>query len=83
VLPSSMALLVMTHNHGEAQMVRQLLACYGIPCQVVSTVPQVLPIFPWQGEARVLVAASELREARCFLADHLRHGLQVLSGGVE
>jgi hypothetical protein len=64
-------------------MVRQLLASYGIPCQVVSDVPHsVLPLtVDGLGEIRILVPASRFEEARSLLADHLRKGLEVLDGG--
>ncbi|HXV77035.1 MAG TPA: DUF2007 domain-containing protein [Candidatus Polarisedimenticolaceae bacterium] len=76
-------ILVRTWNDGEALMVRQLLATYGIPCQVVSDVPHtVLPLtIDGLGEIRILVPAARLRAARGVLADHLRHGLEVLDGG--
>ena len=73
----------MTWSDGEAMMVRQLLASYGIPCQVVSDVPHsVLPLtVDGLGEIRIFVPASRFEEARSLLADHLRQGLEVLDGG--
>lgn len=76
-------ILVKTWNDGEAMMVRQLLETYGIPCQVVSDVPHsILPLtVDGLGEIRILVPTSRLQDARTVLADHLRHGLEVLDGG--
>ena len=76
-------ILVRTWNDGEAMMVRQLLETYGIPCQVVSDVPHtVLPLtIDGLGEIRILVPHDRLRDARTVLADHLRHGLELLDGG--
>lgn len=77
------ALLLRTWDDGEATLVRQLLASYGIPCQVVSDVPHtVLPIgVDGLGEVRILVAADHLESARALLAEHRRQGLSVLPGG--
>jgi hypothetical protein len=76
-------LLVRTWNDGEASMVRQLLASYGIPCQVVSDVPHT--VFPLTidglGEIRILVPAARFEEAQSLLAEHRRQGLEVLDGG--
>lgn len=76
-------LLVRTWSDGEALLVRQLLGSYGIPCQVVSDVPHtVLPLsVDGLGEIRILVPASRFDEACSLLADHLRHGLEVVDGG--
>lgn len=76
-------LLVRTWSDGEALLVRQLLASYGIPCQVVSDVPHtVLPLsVDGLGEIRILVPASRFLEARSLLADHLRQGLEIVDGG--
>jgi len=76
------ALLLRTWSDGEALLVRQLLATYGIRCQVVSDVPHsVLPIaVDGLGEIRIVVPASRLDEARGLLADHLRQGLRVIDG---
>jgi len=81
--PGSGRLLVRTWNDGEAALIRQLLASYGIPCQVVSDVPHtVLPLsVDGLGEIRILVPAARWDEAQALLADHRRHGLQVLPGG--
>lgn len=78
-------LLVRTWNDGEAEMVRQILASYGIPCQVVSDVPHsVLPFtLDGLGEVRILVPAGRLDEARELLAEHRREGLEIVDGGRE
>ena len=78
-------LLVRTWNDGEAAMVRQILASYGIPCQVVSDVPHsVLPFtLDGLGEVRILVPAGRLDEARELLAEHRREGLEIVDGGRE
>jgi len=75
-------LLVRTWNDGEAAMVRQILASYGIPCQVVSDVPHtVLPLtVDGLGEIRILVSAERLDEARELLAEHRRQGLEIVDG---
>lgn len=77
------ALLVKSWDDGEAAIIRQLLVCYGIPCQVVSDVSHSL--FPLSidglGEIRILVPPSWLREAQTLLADHRRQGLRVVRGG--
>jgi hypothetical protein len=72
-----------TWGHGEALVVRQLLDCYGIPCQLVSDVPHsVLPMsLDGLGEVRILVVASVLSEARALVAAHRRHGLRLVPGG--
>jgi hypothetical protein len=74
-----------TWSDGEAEMVRQLLEGYGIPCQVVSDVPHtVLPIsVDGLGEVRILVPADRLEEARRLLAEHRREGLSIVDGGRE
>jgi len=81
--PSASRLLVRTWSDGEAMLVRQLLASYGIPCQVVSDVPHA--VFPLSidglGEIRILVAEVHADEAARVLADHLRNGLELLDGG--
>lgn len=76
-------LLVRTWNDGEAAMVRQILASYGIPCQVVSDVPHtVLPLtVDGLGEIRILVPAERLDEARELLAEHRRQGMELVDGG--
>ena len=76
-------LLVRTWSDGEAAMVRQILASYGIPCQVVSDVPHtVLPLtVDGLGEIRILVPARRLRDARELLAEHLREGFEIVDGG--
>jgi len=76
-------LLLRTWNDGEAMMVKQLLATYGIPCQVVSDVPHtVLPIsVDGLGEVRILVPAGRLQESKRLIAEHLRQGLELLDGG--
>ena len=78
-------LLVRTWNDGEAAMVRQILASYGIPCQVVSDVPHtVLPFtVDGLGEVRILVPAERLDEARELLAEHRRQGLELVDGDRE
>lgn len=74
-----------TWNDGEAAMVRQILASYGIPCQVVSDVPHtVLPLtVDGLGEIRILVPAERLDESRELLAEHRRQGLELVDGGAE
>jgi hypothetical protein len=76
-------LLLRTWNDGEAMMIKQLLATYGIPCQVVSDVPHtVLPIsVDGLGEVRILVPGERLEEAKRLIAEHLRQGLELLDGG--
>lgn len=76
-------LLVRTWNYGEAVVIRQLLASYGIHCQVDSDIPQtVLPVyFDGLGEVRIWVAAHRDTEARRLLADHRRQGLRLIRGG--
>jgi len=71
---SATALLLSTWDDGEAEMIKQLLASYGIPTQVVSDVPHsVWPItVDGLGEVRVLVPAHRLEEARELLAEHRR-----------
>jgi hypothetical protein len=67
-------LLMKTWTDGEAEMVRQLLASYGIPCQVVSDITHA--IYPFTvdglGEIQILVPASSLESARNILDDHRR-----------
>lgn len=67
-------LLMKTWMDGEAEIVRQLLASYGIPCQVVSDITHA--IYPFTvdglGEIQILVPASSLESARCILDDHRR-----------
>lgn len=77
------ALLLTLWNGGEAVVIRQLLASYGIPCQVESEIPySLLPVcLSGLSEIRILVFASSLDEARRLLAEHRRHGLRVLRGG--
>ena len=76
------ALLVKTWDNGEATIIRQLLASYGIPSQVVSHVTHsVLPIGGQVGEIRILVPASRLDDARTLIAEHRRSGLSVVPGG--
>ena len=78
-------LLLRTWNDGEAMMIKQLLATYGIPCQVVSDVPHtVLPIsVDGLGEVRILVPAERLEESKRLIAEHLRQGLELLDGGSQ
>lgn len=76
-------LLMKTWDDGEAELVRQLLTTYGIPCQVVSDVPHSL--FPLTvdglGEVRILVPSARAAEARGCVADHLRRGIGILPDG--
>ena len=78
-------LLMRTWSDGEAELVRQILSVYGIPCQVVSDVPHA--IFPLcvdgLGEVRIRVLASQLGEAEAILAEHRREGLEILDGGID
>lgn len=78
-------LLMRTWSDTEAEMVRQLLDAYGIPCQVVSDVPHtVFPIsIDGLGEIRIRVPKSHLDEARTALAEHRRRGFEVLPGDKE
>ena len=73
-------LLMRTWSDGEAELIRQLLATAGIPCQVVSDVPHaVLPLTVDRlGEVRVLVPESEADEATDLVAAHLRRGLRLV-----
>ncbi|MFQ5669947.1 MAG: putative signal transducing protein [Acidobacteriota bacterium] len=66
------ALLLTTWSDSEAEMVRQLLASYGITCSVASQVPHsILPLtVDGLGEIRVHVPPSALQEARQILAAH-------------
>lgn len=77
------ALLMRAWSDGEASMVRQLLATYGIRCQIVSDFPRtVLPTFiDGVREFRILVSRTRLDEARTLLAEHRREGLRVIRGG--
>lgn len=74
------ALLMRTWNDGEAEIVRRLLASYGIPSQVVSDVPHaVLPVsVDGLGEIRILVPADRLEEARTILVEHRRSGMDLV-----
>ncbi len=72
--------LVRVWNHGEAVIVRQLLASYGIPCQVVSHVSRTFSM-DGLGEIRILVSRTQLAQARELLAEHRRQGLRVIRGG--
>lgn len=76
-------LLVRTWSDVEASMIRQILASYGIPCQVVSDITHtVYPItVDGLGEVRILVPAARLEEARELLAEHRRQGLEIVDGG--
>jgi hypothetical protein len=76
-------ILLRTWDDGEAAIVQQLLAGYGIPCQVVSDVPHaILPIYvDGLGEIRILVPTARLAEARSLLAEHRRQGFRVIRGG--
>lgn len=78
-------LLMRSWNDGEAALISHLLAAYGIPCQVVSDIPHA--VFPVSvdglGEIRILVPESRLEDARAVLADHRRHGFEVIPGGGE
>jgi hypothetical protein len=70
-------LLMKTWDDGEAEILRQLLSAYHIPCQVVSDVPH--SVFPLSvdglGEIRILVPASRRREAEEVVAEHRRGGI--------
>ena len=76
------ALLVTSWNNGEAVIIRQLLATYGIPCQVISGIHSIMP-FALTGfaEIRILVAPSRLAEATELLAAHRRQGYRLIRGG--
>jgi hypothetical protein len=78
-------LLVRTWSDTEAAMIRQILASYGIPCQVVSDITHtVYPItVDGLGEVRILVPAARLDEARELLAEHRRQGLEIVDGGKD
>ena len=60
----------------EAEMIRQLLALYGIQCSVSSEVPHtVLPFtVDGLGEVRVHVPAAAIDEARAILAAQRQSG---------
>lgn len=83
--PGASVLLMKTWSDGEAEVVRQLLASYGIQCQVVSDVTHaVLPLsVDGLGEIRILVPRSRLAEAETVLAEHRREGLEMMDGGRE
>ena len=83
--PGAGVLLMRTWSDGEAELVRHLLASYGIRCQVVSDVTHaVLPLsVDGLGEVRILVAPDDLEEARDVLAEHRRQGLELMPGGRE
>jgi len=74
-------LLMTTWSDGEAEIVRQILSEYGIPCRIVSDVPHtVLPIaVDGLGEIRIFVPRGRAVEAQELIAEHRRHGL----GAVE
>jgi len=66
-------------SDGEAMIVQQLLAQYGIRSRVVSDVPHaLLPLtVDGLGEVRILIAAEALDDATALLAEHRRQGLEV------
>ncbi len=72
------ALLMKTWSDGEADVVRQLLGSYGIPCQVVSDITHAVYRFSMDGlgEVRIFVPASRLEEATAILEEHRRHPLE-------
>jgi len=75
--------LLATSDYGEALLVRELLASYGIPCRLVSDVsPTLLPITVWaSGRIWLSVPRAGHAEAIRLLAEHRRQGLRVLRGG--
>ncbi|MCP3977785.1 MAG: DUF2007 domain-containing protein [bacterium] len=76
-------LFMKTWDFGEANVIRQLLGSYGIHCRLVSHFPHtLLPLSAnGLGEVRLLVAHDALREARGLIAEHRRHGFELLCGG--
>lgn len=74
------AQLVRVWTSGEAMIIRQLLASYGIACQVVSPVSRTFSI-DGLGAIRILVSEDRLDQARKLLAEHRRQGLRVIRGG--
>lgn len=81
--PEEVVLLMRTWNDGEAEIVRNLLESYGIPCQVVSDITHsVLPLsIDGLGEITIFVPRSAFEEASDLLAQHRRNGLEGLPGG--
>ncbi len=84
-VPEGSALLMRTWSDWEAEIVRQLLDTYDIPCQVISDVTHtLLPLtVDGLGEVRIFVPASSFEEAQGIIAEHRRQGLDSLAGGED
>jgi len=76
-------LLARSETHGEAIVIRQLLASYEIPCTVQSHLPhRLIPTFgPAGGGFTVWIPAARFDEADQLLAEHRRQSFQLLQGG--
>ncbi len=76
-------LLMRTWDDGEAEIVRGLLASYGIPCQVVSDIPHsVSPLtVDGLGEIRIFVPPSARDRAVEVLAEHRKPGSDASGSG--
>lgn len=74
----AVVLLMTTWDDGEAELVRQILASYDIPCQVVSPITHATyPIaVDGLGEVRILVPARCRDEAVEILAEHRRSAIE-------
>ena len=73
------SLLLRLWSDGEAEVVRQLLETYGIPCRTATDLSHAL--FPLSvdglGETRLFVPSDRLAEAESRLAEHRREGLRI------
>jgi hypothetical protein len=76
-------LLAQPETHGEAIVIRQLLASYDIPCTVQSDLPHsLMPTFgPAGGGFTVWIPAARFDEADQLLAEHRRHSFRLIRGG--
>jgi hypothetical protein len=75
--------LLRVWDDGEAELIRRLLNSYSIPCSVGSHITHALwPLtVDGLGEIRILVPADQLEAAREILAEHRRHGMEMIRGG--
>jgi hypothetical protein len=75
-VPEGSALLMKTWSDGEAEIVRNLLESYEIPCQVISDVTHtLLPLaMDGLGEIRIFVPEARFEEASEVIAEHRRQG---------
>ena len=78
--PGPSVLLLRTWDRGEAEIVRQLLASYGIACRLASELPAGL--FPLTvdrfGEVRLYVPEATATEAAAVVAEHRRRAMAVV-----